>query len=81
MRNFNNKFQGLVRSMKVESGLTSSVLLGRDLEIDFRFSDFNYGLRSACIPTVAQQSPTGRVNIYANVFADRLKKRNGLSRI
>lgn len=55
--------------MKVESGLTSSVLLGRDLEIDFRFSDFNYKLRSTRILTVVQQSPTGRVNIYANVFA------------
>lgn len=42
LRNFNNKFQGLVKSMTAESGLTSSVLLGRDLEIDFRFPDFNY---------------------------------------
>jgi len=32
--------------MKAESGLTSSALLGRDLEIDFRFPDFNYELRS-----------------------------------
>lgn len=58
--------------MKVESGLTSSVLLGRDLEIDFRFSDFNYKLHSheyTNALAVAQQSVTGRVNIYTNVFA------------
>jgi len=59
--------------MKVESGLTSSVLLGRDLEIDFRFSDFNYRLRSARIPTVAQQSPTGRVIFMRTYLLTGLK--------
>jgi len=53
--------------MKVESGLTSSVLLGRDLEIDFRFSDFNYKLRLREHTRRSNLQPDA-VNIYKNVF-------------
>lgn len=89
LRNFNNKFQGLVRSMKAETDPVwpgGVLLLGRDLEIDFRSPDFNYELRALANShththarvyithvTHTAISTTGRVNIYATFlrFASR----------